>query len=77
MSVLAIDLGPSLRGLAEREGSKRLQRPLHIGGLSVRLLRGEFIVERLRIDGLSPSDAPFFVAERITDRDALVVHRVR
>ena len=66
MSVLAIDLGPSLRGLAEREGSKRLQRPLHIGGLSVRLLRGEFIVERLRIDGLSPSDAPFFVAERIT-----------
>ena len=38
--------GPSLRGLAEREGSKRLQRPLHIGGLSVRLLRGEFIVEQ-------------------------------
>ncbi|AMY12195.1 putative protein involved in outer membrane biogenesis [Luteitalea pratensis] len=66
VSVLAIDLGPSLRGLAEREGSKRLQRPLHIGGLSVRLLRGQFIVERLRIDGLTPSDAPFFVAERIT-----------
>ena len=66
VSLLAIDLGPSLRGLAEREGSKRLQRPLHIGGLSVRLLRGEFIVERLRIEGLSPSDAPFFVAGRIT-----------
>ena len=66
VSVLAIDLGPSLRGAAEREGSKRLQRPLHIGRLSVRLLRGEFIVEKLRIDGLTPADAPFFTAERIT-----------
>lgn len=66
VSVLAIDLGPGLRGLAEREGSKRLQRPLHLGGLSVRLLRGEFIVDRLRIDGLTPADRPFFVAERIT-----------
>ncbi len=66
VSVLAIDLGPSLRGLAEREGSKRLQRPLHIGQLSVRLLRGEFVVDDLRIDGLAPTDVPFFTAERIT-----------
>lgn len=66
VSVLAIDLGPSLRGLAEREGSKRLERPLHLGGLSVRLLSGEFVVDKLRIDGLTPSDAPFFTAERIT-----------
>jgi len=65
VSVLAIDLGPSLRGLAEREGSKQLQRPLHIGRLSVRLLRGEFILERLRIDGLTPASAPFFTAQRI------------
>jgi hypothetical protein len=66
VSVLAVDLGPSLRGLAERQGSKQLQRPLHIGGLSVRLIRGEFIVDRLRIEGLTPGDAPFFTAERIT-----------
>ena len=66
VSVLTIDLGPGLRGLAEREGSKRLQRPLHLGGLSVRLLRGEFVVDRLRIDGLTPDATPFFVAERIT-----------
>ncbi|HTV00074.1 MAG TPA: translocation/assembly module TamB domain-containing protein, partial [Luteitalea sp.] len=66
VSVLAIDLGPSLRGVAEREGSKRLQRPLHIGTLSVRLLRGEFVVDKLRIEGLTPADAPFFTAERIT-----------
>lgn len=66
VSVLAIDLGPGLRGLAEREGSKRLQRPLTIGGLSVRLLRGEFVVDKLRIAGLTPTDAPFFTAERIS-----------
>ncbi len=66
VSVLAIDLGPSLRGLAEREGSRQLQRPLHIGRLSVRLLRGEFVVDQLRIDGLTPTDAPFFTADRIT-----------
>jgi hypothetical protein len=66
VSVLAIDLGPGLRGLAEREGSKRLERPLAIGGLSVRLLRGEFVVDKLRIAGLTPTDAPFFTAERIT-----------
>lgn len=65
VSVLAIDLGPGLRGFAEREGSKRIARPLHIGGLSVRLLRGEFVVDDLRIDGLTPADAPFFTARRI------------
>jgi hypothetical protein len=66
VSLLAVDLGPTLRERAEREGSKRLQRPLHLGGLSVRLLRGEFIVHKLRIEGLTPSDLPFFTAERIT-----------
>ncbi len=66
VSVLSIDLGPSLRELAEREGGKRLQRPLHIGQLSVRLLRGEFVLDRLRVEGLTPADAPFFTAERIT-----------
>jgi hypothetical protein len=66
VSVLTIDLGPGLRGLAERQGSKYLQRPLSIGGLSIRLFRGEFVVDRLRIDGLTPADAPFFTAERIT-----------
>ncbi len=65
VSVLTIDLGPGLRGLAEREGSKRLQRPIHLGGLSIRLFRGEFVVDGLRIDGLTPSDRPFFTAERI------------
>ena len=62
---LTIDLGPSLRSLAERGGSDQLKRPIHIGRLSVHLLRGSFVVEDLRIEGVSPSDRPFFVAKRI------------
>lgn len=66
VSVLSIDLGPGLRGLAEREGSKRLDRALHIGGLSVRLLTGQLVIDDLRIAGLTPEDEPFFTADRIT-----------
>lgn len=65
VSVLAIDLGPGLRELAEREGSKRLQRPMHIGRLSVRLLRGQFVLDDFRIDGLQPDARPFFTARQI------------
>jgi TamB, inner membrane protein subunit of TAM complex len=65
VSSVTIDLGPSLRHLAEREGSKRIDRPIHIGRLSIRLARGRFIVEHLVIDGLHPGDQPFFTARRI------------
>lgn len=65
VSVLSIDLGPSVRALAEREGSKRLERPLKIGKLSIRLLRGEFVVEDLEIAGLAPTDRPFLRARKI------------
>ena len=34
---LSVDLGPSLRERAEREGTRYLSRGLHIGELSVRL----------------------------------------
>lgn len=66
VSVLSLDLGPSLRERAEREGSKRLQRPVHIGALSVRLLTGQFVLHQLRVEGLTPADTPFLTAERIT-----------
>jgi hypothetical protein len=38
---LRIDLGPSIRALAEREGSKQIQRPLHVGRLSFAWRVGE------------------------------------
>ena len=40
VSTLTIDLGPGVRRLAEREGSRRIERPIHIGGLAIHLLRG-------------------------------------
>ena len=65
VATLTIDLGPGLRGLAEREGSKRIGRSLRIGKLGVRLLTGKFVVEDLSIAGLSPADRPFLQARRI------------
>lgn len=68
VTVLTIDLGPELKGLAEREGSKYLKRPMHIGRLSSRLVPGVFVVEDLVIEGLTPEDRPFLTAKTITVR---------
>jgi hypothetical protein len=65
VSVLAIDLGPSLRERAEREGSRQLDRPIHIGSLSIRLATGEFLVDDLVIEGLTPESEPFLRTRRI------------
>jgi len=62
---LTIDLGPSVRALGERRGSEALKRPIHIGRLSIHVLRGSVVVDDLRIDGVNPTDRPFFVAKRI------------
>jgi hypothetical protein len=61
-----VDLGPSLRARAEREGSKFLERPMHIGRLSAKFRPGVFVVENLIIEGLSPADRPFLKAKTIT-----------
>lgn len=68
VSVLTVDLGPSLRARAEREGSKYIQRPMHIGRLSARLTPGVFVIENLMIEGLTPTDRPFLTAKQITVR---------
>ncbi|MPY87718.1 MAG: hypothetical protein GEU99_07340 [Luteitalea sp.] len=65
VSLVTIDLGPSLRTRAEHEGSRRIQRPMHIGRLSVRLLTGRFLLENVVIEGLTPEARPFLVAKRI------------
>src|SRR5918994_6608788 len=65
---LTVDLGPVLRERAEREGSKYLQRPLHIGRISARLVPGTFVFDELRIEGLTPTDRPFLIAKRVTVR---------
>src|SRR4029453_18638796 len=65
VTTITIDLGPALRGLAERAGSSYLKRDLTIGRLSLRLLTGAFVVENLRIGGLQPADRPFLTARTI------------
>jgi hypothetical protein len=65
VSTVTVDLGPALKARAEREGSKWLERPLHIGRLSVRLARGRFVIDDLRIDGLTPDARPWLLAKRI------------
>src|SRR5678810_393888 len=62
---VAVDVGPALKGLAEREGSRYLGRPLTIGMVSVRLWDGSYVFEDLRIDGLARMSAPFLVAKKI------------
>jgi translocation-and-assembly-module (TAM) inner membrane subunit TamB-like protein len=62
---MTMDLGPSLREVAEQQGSKYIERPIHIGSLRIHLLTGKVLVEDLRIDGVHPGDRPFFTAKRI------------
>src|SRR4051812_16980152 len=62
---LTVDLGPSVRVYAERAGSDEIERPVHIGRLSIHLLTGRFIVEDFSIDGLHQGDRPFFTAKRL------------
>ena len=66
---VTVDLGQVLGGrlerLAEREGSKTLDRPLHIGRLGIQIARGRFVVEDLVIEGRTAADEPFFRAKRI------------
>jgi TamB, inner membrane protein subunit of TAM complex len=66
VTFLTVDLGPSLRARAEREGSKFLQRPMHIGKLSAKFRPGVFVIEDLVIEGLTPKDRPFLKAKNIT-----------
>ena len=66
VTLFSIDLGPSLRGLAERRGAAFLKRDFKIGRLSARLLTGRFEVGDLAIGGLAAGDRPFFTARRIS-----------
>lgn len=65
VTTLTVDLGPGVRGFAERAGANYLKREFSIGRLSIRLLTGHFIVEDLRIGGLEPEHRPFLLAKTI------------
>ena len=68
VTFFTIDIGQfhQLKDLAEREGSKYLERPLKIGRLVAYVTPGKFAVEDVVIEGVHPGDRPFFRAKRIT-----------
>jgi len=66
VTVFSVDLGPWVRARAEQEGAKFLKRDFTIGRISARLLRGQFIIEDLKIGGLTPEARPFFTAKKLT-----------
>ena len=64
--VPAVTMGRvDLRRSAESWVGKQLDRPVRIGGLSIRVFDGRFIVSDLFIGGPTPKDAPFFEAREI------------
>jgi hypothetical protein len=66
VTTLSVDLGPVLKARAEKAASDYMERPMHMGRLSVRLWRGQFQVDDLIIDGLTPESRPFLIARRIS-----------
>jgi hypothetical protein len=65
VATLTVDLGPELRHRAERAASNYIDRPMHIGRLSVHLATGAFELDDVVIEGLQPGDRPFLTAKRI------------
>ena len=66
VSTLTVDIGPYWRTTAEVEGSRRLNRPVHIGRLGIQLARGRVVAEDVSIDGRRSGDQPFFTAKRLS-----------
>ena len=68
VTFFSVDIGQfgQLKSIAEREGSKYLERPLTIGKLVAFVTPRRFAVEDVVIQGLKPTDRPFFRAKCIT-----------
>ena len=64
-TTVTVDLGPALRGQAERQGTRFLKRNLHIGRLGVYLWGGQFQIDDLVIDGITPQSPPFLTVKRL------------
>ncbi|HOQ60655.1 MAG TPA: hypothetical protein PKZ08_08545, partial [Vicinamibacterales bacterium] len=54
-----------LRQVASSAASAELDRPVRVGGLSVRLVDGRFLIRDLVIEGLSPAATPFLTAREV------------
>ncbi len=61
----AIDLGPAVRAIAEREATNYLQRPVHIGKVRAFVARGEFEITDVVIESLTKEQPPFAKIRRV------------
>lgn len=61
----AIDLGPAVRRVAERQASTYLRRPVHIGGVRALIGRGEFELNDVVIESLTAEQVPFARIRRL------------
>jgi hypothetical protein len=66
VTFFTIDLGPYVKGVAEREATKYLERPMRIGRISAKMTPGEYVLEDVVIEGLTPQSRPWLVAKKIT-----------
>jgi hypothetical protein len=62
---VTVDLGPALKRQAETQGSRFIERPMHIGRLSVRLWNGQFELDDFVIEGISPQSPPFLIVKKL------------
>ena len=67
VSFFTIDLGrfPQLKRVAEEQGSRYLERPLHIGRISALVTPGAFALHDVVIEGRDPGDRPFMKIDHI------------
>lgn len=65
VTLFTIDLGPYVKGEAERRGSAWLDRPMTIGSIRALLRPGQFEFRDLVIQGHEPDDRPFLVAKSV------------
>ena len=66
VTFFTVDLGPFVKARAEREATKWLDRPMHIGRVVAKMTPGRFEFHDLVIEGLAPGDRPFLRAKKIT-----------
>jgi len=65
VSTLTVDLGPAVRGFAERQASEALKRPVHIGSMRILVARGVVELHDFSIEGVKPTDRPFLQAKQL------------
>lgn len=65
VTLFSVDLGPYVKGEAERRGSAWLDRPMTIGRVRALLRPGVFEFDDVIIQGLGPADRPFLHAKKI------------